>query len=100
MIKRVFPIAAVLAAIGAFAVAGVAQSATRHHKAIHHSLAAHRSATTPGATDGDSLQSGDLTTPDAGTAAEEPGSEAVSDGPGGHEDTPGAEVDNQFEGEQ
>lgn len=71
------------------------------------------------AVDGDTLQQGDQTAPDTGTAAEqssesaaaeqagesassESGSEvAGNDGPGGHADEPGnPNADNQFEGQQ
>jgi hypothetical protein len=61
----------------------------------------------------DSVQEGDQTAPDTGTANEqspEPASEAAgessseiaaNDGPGGHADEPGnASVDYQFQGEQ
>jgi hypothetical protein len=108
MIKRLLPLAAVLAAAGAIALAGVAQGSgtNRHHKAVHRSLVAHRhhsarAAETSAAVDGDNVQSGDQTTPDteSATTGEQSGSEQANDGPGGHEDQPGAEVDHQFEGE-
>ena len=75
-------------------------------------------AATTTAVDGDTLQQGDQTSPDTGTAAEQAGesaSESASsetagesgsevpgnDGPGGHADEPGnPNADNQFEGQQ
>ena len=66
----------------------------------------------PVGTDADNLQEGDQTTPDvagaadsatepAGEAPEAPGAPgAESDGPGGHEDAAGQEVDHQFDGEE
>ncbi len=62
-----------------------------------------------------SVQQGDQTTPDTGTSSEKAGVEApetaatetagsekagVSDGPGGHADAPGSNVDHQFEGNE
>jgi hypothetical protein len=63
--------------------------------------------------DGDTIQSGDQTAPDS-TANENPGenpessaetegsteNSPESDGPGGHEDAAGQNVDYQFDGEQ
>lgn len=60
-------------------------------------------------TDTDALQEGDQTTPDAAEAPEAPEAEgkeapesegSEKDGPGGHEDADGADVDHQFEGEE
>jgi hypothetical protein len=72
------------------------------------------------AVDNDSIQQGDQTTPDApnapnpgaastatarsessGESPETAGeSETTSDGPGGHQDPPGQNVDHQFDGEE
>ena len=58
------------------------------------------------ATDTDTLQEGDQTTPDVAEAPEAAGKEAPEaasaekDGPGGHADADGANVDHQFEGEE
>ncbi|HEY3545456.1 MAG TPA: hypothetical protein VGK17_05120 [Propionicimonas sp.] len=67
------------------------------------------------ATDTDTLQEGDQTTPDVAEAPEAAGNEAAEpaeaaeapeaagaekDGPGGHADADGANVDHQFEGEE
>ena len=69
----------------------------------------------PAGPDSDTLQVGDQTTPDAAGAAESatepaPGAEAEkgstettgaeSDGPGGHADADGQNVDHQFDGEE
>jgi hypothetical protein len=60
-------------------------------------------------TDTDTLQEGDQTTPDVAEAPEAAGNEAAEapeaagaekDGPGGHADADGANVDHQFEGEE
>ena len=116
MIKRLTTATAVLAGAAVMAVSGVAiaQSGTgaAHKKATHH-VAKHatKHATRANATettgpDTDSIQSGDQTTPDTASASAsetssgEASSETVSDGPGGHEDEPGSEVDHQFEGEE
>jgi cytoskeletal protein RodZ len=80
--------------------------------------------TTPAPTDTDLLQQGDQTTPDtsiapgqvaAPEATEQPGAEATSspesatasevpettsDGPGGHQDPAGQNVDHQFDGQE
>ena len=89
MIKYLSVIAAVFA-IGAMtsfgAVAFAKSHAVRHHAAVHHRAAAHHRVARHAA---------------ASEAGENEGSEeATSDGPGGHEDEPGAEVDHQFEGEE
>ena len=57
-----------------------------------------------------SVQQGDQNTPDTAASAEKAGVEApetagvekagVSDGPGGHADAPGSNVDHQFEGNE
>jgi hypothetical protein len=75
MTKRLIAILAALAIAAMTAGGGVAyaQHSARHH-ATHHVKAA--------------SEPGEETTP-----GEEP-----SDGPGGHEDEPGGEVDHQFEG--
>jgi hypothetical protein len=66
----------------------------------------------PAGTDTDNLQQGDQTTPDvagAGSAAEAAGESAkeattetgtAADGPGGHADPAGQNVDHQFNGEE
>jgi hypothetical protein len=60
--------------------------------------------------DTDTLQQGDQTTPDTATdtatagdvtdPAEAAASESASDGPGGHQDPAGQNVDHQFEGQE
>jgi hypothetical protein len=95
MIKRFTAFTAVLAiaAMTAFGGVAYAQRGTHHHKTtgVKHAVV-----------DGDAIQSGDQTSPDplGASDAEEPGSEEPGDGPGGHEDEPGSEVDHQFEGEE
>jgi hypothetical protein len=111
MIKRFTTITAVLASAAVIAFAGVAVAQTgskvHHKKATHHAIKhkkhlSHASLAT--GVDTDTIQSGDQTTPDSASASSEqsgeaPGSEVSgNDGPGGHEDEAGAEVDHQFEG--
>ncbi len=51
--------------------------------------------------DGVQVQQGDQSAPDTATSADKPGSETgVSDGPGGHADAAGSNVDHQFEGNE
>ena len=53
--------------------------------------------------DTDTLQEGDQTSPDGATGAEASTSEATgaeTDGPGGHADPEGQNVDHQFDGEE
>ena len=55
-----------------------------------------------GAPDTDNVESGDQTGPDAANEPAETGSEssAEADGPGGHADADGQNVDHQFDGEE
>jgi hypothetical protein len=92
MIKRLISITAVLAIAAVTAAGGVAfaqPGTSRHHShAVHHKAAGHHRAARHAVVDGVG-------------EAQEPGSEeSASDGPGGHEDEPGSEVDHQFEGEE
>jgi hypothetical protein len=101
------------AALVALALGGSAiASATQHARSASKPAAARSLAPEPtGASDGDSVQVGDQTSPDtAGTAsahsastAPETGTEtessAASDGPGGHED-PEGDVEHQSEGQE
>jgi N-acetylmuramoyl-L-alanine amidase CwlA len=109
MIRRFTTITAILSTAALMAAGGIAlaqgtsHKKVTHHAAKHASRASHASETT--GVDTDSVQSGDQTTPDAvaspASAGEEQSSElAGNDGPGGHEDEAGAEVDHQFEGEE
>lgn len=84
MTKRVLAILAALV-IGAVSAGGGVALAAKHH-AVHHK---HNSALAKrAAAEGE--------TPGTESSEEsEPG-----DGPGGHEDEPGAEVDHEFEGEE
>jgi hypothetical protein len=82
MTKRVLAILAALV-IGAVSAGGGVAMAATHHKAAHKSALAKRAAAkgeTPGTESGEETEPGD--------------------GPGGHEDEPGAEVEHQFEGEE
>ena len=86
MIKRVLAVLAALV-IGAVSAGGGVAMAAKHHAAHHR--AAHKSALAKR----------------AAAEGETPGTESSEgtepgDGPGGHEDEPGAEVDHQFEGEE
>ena len=78
-----------------------------------HAKAVNRTAEKVSSHDGDNVQSGDQTTPDVNTKAsraassgetntnstgESTGTEA--DGPGGHQDPAGANVDHQFQGQE
>ncbi len=118
MLRRIRTTAGALVALGALALGGSAIAsatqgparATSHHaKAAVHAVAPKAASETPGARDGDNVQSGDQSTPDSasaataeapdsGSAAEKTSSEA--DGPGGHQDPPGANVDHQFQGQE
>jgi hypothetical protein len=108
MLKRFSKLAALLTAASLLATGtALAQSGTAHPKAVAHHAVKHSApaAVTTG-TDTDNVQSGDQTSPDTGSQAASSesaveasgGEEAANDGPGGHEDAPGAEVDHQFEG--
>jgi hypothetical protein len=106
MVKRVIQLISILAVAAVTAGGGVALAQPAHHKAVAQKTAtpsASRAAAerTAGA-DPDAVRSGDQTTPDSQRASsqEQPGSESSGDGPGGHEDEAGAEVDHQFEGEE
>ena len=67
-------------------------------------------APTANTTQTSNVQQGDQNTPDTAASAEKAGVEApetagvekagVSDGPGGHADAPGSNVDHQFEGNE
>jgi hypothetical protein len=108
MLKRFSKIAALLTAAALLATGtALAQSGRAHHRTVaHHAVKHGVRAAARSATDTDSVQSGDHATPDTGSqaapaesAGEASASEqAANDGPGGHEDAPGAEVDHQFEG--
>jgi hypothetical protein len=84
MTKRVLAILAALV-IGAVSAGGGVALAAKHHAVQHkNKTALAKRAAAEGETPG--TESGEES---------EPG-----DGPGGHEDEPGAEVDHQFEGEE
>jgi hypothetical protein len=105
MRTRIMTAVAPIAAIAALAVGGVAYASNGGSAAQH--AKAKTTATAEQAQSGpdtDNIQSGDQTTPDTGSSAEqgsetsgEPGS--TNDGPGGHADTPG-NVDHQFQGQE
>jgi hypothetical protein len=83
MSKRVLAILAAVV-IGAVSAGSGVALAAKHHPAHHHKSALAKRAAAEGET---------------------PGAEATEgaergDGPGGHEDEPGGEVDHQFEGEE
>src|SRR5437588_7769794 len=85
MIKRLLTITAALAVAVVTAAGGVAfahSGTSRHHTAVHHKVAVHHRAARHAAVDGVS------------EAEEQGGEESASDGPGGHEDEPGSEVDH------
>ncbi|HEY0477592.1 MAG TPA: hypothetical protein VGD37_08705 [Kofleriaceae bacterium] len=93
-----------VAAIAALAVGGVAYASSGGSAAPHAKATA---TAEPGQSgpDTDNIQSGDQTTPDAGSNAAEQSSEtsgesgSANDGPGGHTDAPG-NVDHQFQGQE
>ena len=109
MRARIMKLAAGTVAVGALATGGATlASASSKAPPVTPPVA------TAAPVDGDTLQQGDQTAPDSGTAAEqssesssseqagESSSEAAAnDGPGGHADEPGnPNADNQFQGEQ
>jgi hypothetical protein len=115
MTKRIQKLSVAFAALAALALGGsaiaVAQQPANASAPVHQSASA--SERVAGA-DGDTVQSGDQSTPDAAGglemprseqpgAAEQPGVESApsKDGPGGHADEPGnASADYQFQGQQ
>ena len=105
MRARIMTAVAPVAAIAALAVGGVAY-ASSGGSAAQHAKAKTTATAEPvqSGPDADNIQSGDQTTPDAGSSAEQ-GSEtsgetgSVNDGPGGHADAPG-NVDHQFQGQE
>jgi hypothetical protein len=112
MRKRVRRFGGAAAALAALALGGSAiASATQHKPSPSKPAAATSLAPEPtGGSDGDNVQAGDQSSPDAAVKApsappsttSEAGTEtettAVSDGPGGHED-PEGDVENQSEGQ-
>jgi hypothetical protein len=118
MSKRIHKVLAAVAGIAALALGGSAFAQAQAGSQPAPSKAAPPAtnaspvpgAENPGAKDGDTVQSGDQTTPDpAGSAgaSEQPGSEAAgesapnSDGPGGHADEANggnASADHQVQG--
>lgn len=120
MAKRMQRLMVTVAALASLALGGAvfAQAHSASAKASPGSRAAHPAAVreAAGGVDRDNVQSGDQTTPDrTGTAAASPRSgeqsteqsteqsgesASPSDGPGGHADAPGANVDHQFQGNE
>ena len=91
MTKRFITIIAVLSIAAITAGGGVAfanRGHSRHVHAVHHEAGVHRHAAKRAAVDG------------TGESQESAGEAAGNDGPGGHEDPAGAEVDHQFEGQE
>jgi hypothetical protein len=112
MIKRFSAVTAILTSAVVIAAGGVALAQNTSngtpkkvtHHAAKHSTHASRASETTGV-DTDNVQSGDQSAPDAAasqaSAGEEQSSEVQgNDGPGGHADEAGAEVDHQFEGQE
>ena len=101
IMTAVAPIAAIAALVaGGVAYASSGGSAAQHAKA-NTSATAEPDQSGP---DTDNIQSGDQTTPDTGSNAEQSSetsgeSGLANDGPGGHADAPG-NVDHQFQGEE
>lgn len=116
MAKRMQRLMVAVAAMASLALGGAvfAQANSTHAKAVHGARSVHHAtlARSSAATDGDNVQSGDQSTPDqpgAATGSESSGAEnpeqsgesaSPSDGPGGHADAPGANVDHQFQGNE
>jgi hypothetical protein len=82
MTRRLVAIIAALALAAVTAGGGVAYA--QHHAVKHHVRSHHKAK--------------HASTEAEETGTEESSEEATSDGPGGHEDEPGAEVDHQAEG--
>jgi hypothetical protein len=112
MIKRFSTFAAILSAAVVMAAGGVALAGTSnaaHKKSTHHAAKHHKAKHATRASragdvtgvDTDNVQSGDQSADAAasqGSAGEQSSETQVNDGPGGHEDAAGAELDHQFEG--
>lgn len=104
MINRLTTLAGTLAAFGAIALgtSAIASAQSSHARHASTPAAAHHGRALSGAsTTAD--QSGSQTAPDTGTAAGETAGEAggvEADGPGGHQDPNGINVDQQFQGQQ
>jgi hypothetical protein len=109
--KRILKGSGALAALGALALGGSAfASAQSSTTAKQPAVKVHRTVEKTNASDMDNIQSGDQTTPDTGANAKAsstetstenaPENSAASDGPGGHADPPGANVDHQATGQE
>jgi hypothetical protein len=111
MRSRMMKLGATIGALASLAVGGsaIATAAQKSGAAVPPPVTAiaPAAADTSSAIDGDNVQQGDQSTPDAAGAAEAPDSaatesasesSAASDGPGGHADAAGT-VDNQQQGE-
>jgi hypothetical protein len=112
MLKRFLTATGALASLGAMALGGSAIASAQNNSTTpaHHAVKVHH--TTVEKTTGpdtDTVQSGGQTTPDPGKAnasgtenATENGGESgtAADGPGGHADAAGANVDHQFRGQE
>ena len=115
MLKRFLTATGALASLGALALGGSAiASAQNSTTPAHHAVKVHRTVEKTNGPDADNVQSGDQTTPDMNSKAKasstESGTETgtenssesgtPSDGPGGHQDPAGANVDHQFQGQE
>jgi hypothetical protein len=108
MLKRFLTATGALASLGAMALGGSAIASAQNNSttSAHHAVKVHHTTveTTTGP-DTDTVQSGGQTTPDPGKAnasGTENGGESgtAADGPGGHADAAGANVDHQFHGQE
>jgi hypothetical protein len=118
MRKRILTATGAIASLSALALGGSAIASAQSSSApASHAAKVHHTAEKTTGPDTDNVQSGDQTTPDtratvnatkapstgSGTeTATENGSESstASDGPGGHQDPAGANVDHQFQGQE
>ncbi len=119
MLKQAKKVVIGVGALAALALGGGALAQAGSHPAQHASVS-NPAVEKVAATDTDTTQSGNQSTPDAsGSSSETPGtetadsgssesnssnessgSENTNDGPGGHADAPGASVDHQFNGQE
>ena len=94
MITRMFIAAGALSVAAAVSGAGIAAASTSHPAASAHTVAVVQHAKAYGTAQ---EPPGEASSSETSTS-EASSSETVSDGPGGHQDAPGQNVDHQFDG--
>jgi hypothetical protein len=92
MITRMLVAAGALSAIAAVTGAGIAAASTSHPATAAHTVAVVHQANAAGHSRAAQEPPGEASSSEASS------SESVSDGPGGHQDAPGQNVDHQFDG--